>query len=182
MSGLLKNGPTSNAACTGTADAAAAPDDARAAARPRHASTHRRRLSPGRPRRRRARPRVRVLQQAQGRKVRRVQLRLYRPQSHLKNSRRQSQPSLPTSTDRRPAEALTGSHKHKGRGKRTHRQLRLHSRSYRSRTSTKSTNARRPLPSTILPQASQCNVHLGRAQQCCGRSCLLSSQIDQRPC
>lgn len=50
------------------------------------------------------------------------------------------------------------------------------------RTSTNSINARKPLPSTILLQASQCNVHLGKAQQCFGRSCQPSSQIDRRPC
>lgn len=50
------------------------------------------------------------------------------------------------------------------------------------RTSTKSKSARRPLPSTILLQASQFNVHLGKTQQYFGRSCLLSSRIDRQPC
>lgn len=50
------------------------------------------------------------------------------------------------------------------------------------RTSTNSINARRPLRSTTLRQASRCNVHLGKAQQCFGRSCLPSSQIDRPPC
>lgn len=50
------------------------------------------------------------------------------------------------------------------------------------RTSTKSINAKRHLPGTMLLQTSPCNDHLGKTQQCFARSCLPSSRIDRPPC
>lgn len=61
-----------------------------------------------------------------------MQFGLYRSKPYLQNSRHQSQPPLPSSSDRRPTETFTSGHEHKGRGKCTHRARHsLHSHSYR---------------------------------------------------